>query len=197
MQKIRNNEIYGGVNSEVIPEVEPVSPYKSTNEAVCEKINYHFNQGLAFVAGVSLALMMFLIVYNSVVRVFATPFVGTTEVAGWLMAVTTAFALGYTQFNHGHVDIKIVTDKLPTLGQKISSAVVQVMSLLFYAIVGWHVVTYGFELIINNSLSETMGVIFYPFVFVVALGFFGTAFTLIIQLYQTLTGEVRGGKNGS
>ncbi|WP_134700620.1 TRAP transporter small permease [Ammoniphilus sp. YIM 78166] len=156
-------------------------------------VNRRFNQGLAVIAGISLMMMMLLIVSNAVIRVFANPFAGTVEVVGWLMAITTSFAVGYTQLNRGHVDIDLLTSRFSPMVQRGLQAIVQLVSLLFFLVVGWQVIQYGLSLMQNGTLSQTLGVIFYPYVFLVSLGFFGTSFTLAIQLYETWTGgEKRG-----
>ncbi|MEW9673350.1 TRAP transporter small permease [Ammoniphilus sp. 3BR4] len=159
---------------------------KRENDFLWARLNQCFNQGLACLAGLSLILMMLLIVSNAIIRIFANPFAGTTEVAGWLMAITTSFAIGYTQLHKGHVDIDLLTSRFSPMVQRILQAAVQLVSLLFFLIVGWQIIKYGLSLMSNGSLSQTMGVIFYPYVFVVSLGFFGTSLTLSIQLFETL-----------
>src|SRR3954464_6427451 len=66
------------------------------------------NEGLAWIAGLAVVLLMLLIVFNAIKRIFSSPFAGTVEVSTWLGAISGIFALGYAQLNKGHVFIDLL-----------------------------------------------------------------------------------------
>lgn len=168
-------------------EVAQTAVQKTKRLRVLEQIVSLINIGLAWIAGLSLVLMILLIVFNGIKRVFSAPFSGTTEVAGWLGAIAISFALGYTQLHHGHVDIDLLVQKFPKRLQKFVSIVVTLASLLFFMVVGWQLIQYGFSLMEGNNVSQTLRISFYPLVCLTSLGFFG----LTLALFKDLVDQLR------
>lgn len=148
----------------------------------------HFNKVLAAIAGLSIVLMMLLIVANSIIRVFGDPFSGTTEVVGWLSAISTSFALGYTQIQRGHVDIDLLVEKFPPVVQRLFQSIIYLISICFFLILGWQIVLYGNSLMQSGILSGTLKLIFYPFVYMVAIGFLGLTLALLLDLIKNIKG---------
>ena len=95
------------------------------------------NRGLACVAGISLVTMVLVTVGEMVFRMFGKPMAGTVETIGWLAAVTTAFALGYTQIHQGHVSIDLFTRRLGPMLQVMVSMLVYLTSTVLFVIVTW------------------------------------------------------------
>ena len=66
-----------------------------------DKISQILNQALMWIAGVFLVAMVVLTCANVFLRVVWMPVRGTFEIMGFLGAIVTAFALGYTQIKRG------------------------------------------------------------------------------------------------
>jgi TRAP-type C4-dicarboxylate transport system permease small subunit len=143
------------------------------------------NRGLAWVAGFSLVAMVLVTVGEMVLRMFGKPMAGTVETIGWLSAVTTAFALGYTQIHQGHVSIDLFTRRLGSLMQVMVSMVVLLASTVLFLIVTWNVFRHAGVLRETGSLSETMKVIVYPWVYLVSLGCAGLTLALIVDFLKS------------
>ena len=139
---------------------------------------------MAFMASICLVVMMFVTVGEMVLRVFGTPMAGIVEVVGWLAAATTAFALGYTQIYKGHVAISLLTDKFSPRLQAILGVAVNLTSTALFAATAWYVFKYAGSLRAAGSLSETMKVIVYPWVYVVSLGCMGLALAVFVDLLE-------------
>ncbi|CAB1055322.1 hypothetical protein D1BOALGB6SA_55 [Olavius sp. associated proteobacterium Delta 1] len=150
------------------------------------------NRGLACVAGISLVAMVLVTVGEMVFRMFGKPMAGTVETIGWLAAVTTAFALGYTQIHQGHVSIDLFTRKLGPLLQVMVSMLVYLASTALFAIVTWNVFRHAGVLRETGSLSETMKVIVYPWVYLVSLGCAGLTLALIVDFLKSCIQVFRG-----
>jgi len=138
------------------------------------------------VAGVSLVAMVLVTVGEMVSRMFGNPMVGTVETIGWLSAVTTAFALGYTQIHQGHVSIDLFTRRLGPLVQVLVSMLVYLVSAVLFVIVTWNVFRHAGVLRETGSLSETMKVIVYPWVYLVSLGCAGLTLALVVDFFKSL-----------
>ncbi|GAI39433.1 unnamed protein product, partial [marine sediment metagenome] len=68
---------------------------------------------LNWVAGGLLVAMMLITVVNLIMVQVDRPFVGTTEIVGFLAALVAAFALGYTQLQKGHTRVDILVLRFP------------------------------------------------------------------------------------
>ena len=150
------------------------------------------NRGLACVAGISLVTMVLVTVGEMVFRMFGKPMAGTVETIGWLSAVTTAFALGYTQIHQGHVSIDLFTRRLGPLLQVMVSVLVYLASTVLFVIVTWNVFRHAGVLRETGSLSETMKVIVYPWVYLVSLGCAGLTLALIVDFLNSCVQVFRG-----
>ena len=152
-----------------------------------------YNHGLAWLGGLALTLMLMLIVGNALIRIFYRPFPGTTELVGWLAAITTSFALGYTQMNKGNVALDMITKRFPLRIQKILEGIFSLCTALFFGMAGWKIVSYGFTLKNSGYLSETLRIAYYPVVVIMSLGFIGLTLTLLLNLIKLAEGDVQGG----
>jgi TRAP-type C4-dicarboxylate transport system permease small subunit len=150
-----------------------------------DRFNAMLNRGLAIIAGTSLVAMVVVTVGEMVLRMFGKPMAGTVETIGWLSALTTAFALGYTQIHRGHVSIDLFTRRLGTLLQAMVSMLVYLASAVLFVIVTWNVFRHAGVLRESGSLSETMKVIVYPWVYLVSLGCAGLTLALIVDFFKS------------
>lgn len=151
-----------------------------------EKLDSFVNRSLAWVAGIALIAMMLFTVADMVSRGLGRPVAGSYEVIGWLSAAAMALSLGYTQMHRGHVAIDLVVQQLPARVRAAVDLLVSVMSLLLFVAVAWYVGRYGLVLHGTGSLSETLKVIVYPWVYVVAAGCAGLALALLVDLLRSV-----------
>ncbi len=150
-----------------------------------DRLNTILNKGLAFVAGFSLVTMMLVTVGEMVLRMFGKPMAGIVETIGWLAAITIAFALGYTQIHQGHVSISLFTDRLKPRLRNVVNMIMYLTSFVLFVIVTWHVFRHAGVLKQTGSLSETMKVIVYPWVYLVSLGCVGLTFALLVDFLKS------------
>lgn len=161
-----------------------------------ERINAFVNRGLAVFSGLSLVAMMLVTVGEMVLRMFGRPMAGTVETIGWLAALTTAFALGYTQIHQGHVSIDLFVRKLtPRLGAMLNMLVYLISAALFM-VMTWNLFRHAGVLRETGSLSETMKVIVYPWVYLVSLGCVGLTLALVVDFIKSCALVVRGASGG-
>ena len=158
-----------------------------------DRFNSTLNRGLAFVAGVSLVAMVVVTVGEMVLRMFGSPMAGTVETIGWLAAVTTAFALGYSQIHQGHVSIDLFTRQIGPRLQRVVSMLVNLISTALFVIVTWNVFGHAGVLWKTGSLSETMKVIVYPWVYLVSLGCAGLTLALFVDFLKSCRQVFAGG----
>lgn len=161
---------------------------KSDLIARLDNISVLLNQGLAWVSAGCLLAMVLVIVGNAIMRNTSVPLIGSTEVVGWLMAVTIAFGLGYTQVHRGYVDIEAVVERLPLRLQRSLKLVILLVSAVFFSLVAWQVTLYGLNVMKSGSLSETLWVPYYPLIFTLSIGFTGLTMALLVDFIKELCG---------
>lgn len=153
------------------------------------RISIMLNQGLAWLAACSLLLMVLVVVGNALMRIVSAPFAGTTEIVGWLAAITTAFGLGYTQVKKGYVEIDALVERFPPSLHRTIKCIMLLISTIFFAIVSWQIILYGFNVAENGNLSETMRLPFYPLIFLLSIGFAGLTLSLFVDFLKELNGS--------
>ena len=136
-----------------------------------EAISEFLNKISMILGGIAVLILMLLATGNVVLRIFHLPFRGTYEIVSFLGAVVIAFALGYTQKNRDHIVVDILSEKFPKKLQTVIEALSDLIIMFFFGIVAWQVYVWGMKIYEAHEVSETLRIIFYPFVFAVAFGF--------------------------
>ena len=145
------------------------------------KISVFCNRVFIFVASVALVLMMLLGFGNVLLRTFWKPIEGTYELIGFLGSVTTALALGYAQIRKNHISVDIITTHYSKRWKKIVHGISYLCTSIFFALAAWQTTLWGNVVWRSGERSETLRIIFFPFVYIVALGFAFLTFILIID----------------
>lgn len=149
-----------------------------------DRLSALVNEGLAWAAAFILAAMMLFAVADMVLRGFGITVAGSYEVVGWLSAAAMALALGTVQRHRGHVAMELMVVKLGQRSRAVVEALMALMSLLLFAAVAWYVARYGRVLHETGSLSETLRVIVYPWVYLVAAGCLGLTLALLVDFLR-------------
>lgn len=157
--------------------------------AVLEKISNVLNQILLWIGGLFLIAMIAITGANIVIRLFWLPIRGTFELMGYFGAVVTAFALGYTQIKRGHIAVDIVVLRFSEKIQKILITVNYFICMLFFGIVTWQIFKYATTLWETGEVTETLGIVYYPFTYAVALGCLVLAFTFFVDFLKSIFGD--------
>jgi TRAP-type C4-dicarboxylate transport system permease small subunit len=144
------------------------------------------NEGLARGAALMLGAMMLFSVVDMVARGFGVTIAGSYEVIGWMSAAAMALALGTVQRHKGHVAMELFVVKLGSRNRALVEAAMALMSLALFAVTAFYVMRYGRTLHETGSMSETLRVIVYPWVYVVGLGCSGLTLALLVDLLRSL-----------
>jgi TRAP-type C4-dicarboxylate transport system permease small subunit len=151
-----------------------------------EALNNFLNKGLVILGGIAVLALMALATGNVVLRIFHLPFRGAYEVVSFLGAIVIAFALGYTQKRKDHIVVDILTDKFPKKLNRILDGVNYFVTMIFFAIISWQIYIWGMKILESGELSETLKIIYHPFIFCVSFGFAVLSLTLLIDFLKNL-----------
>ncbi len=150
-----------------------------------DRVGGFVNRVLIWIAGCFLAAMIALTCSNIVLRLVWGPVRGTYELMGYFGAVMMAFALGYTQMHQGHVSIGLFINRLAPRIRAVVNTLVYLAATILFAIVTWHVFLHAGVLKQSGSLSETMKVIVYPWVYLTSLGCAGLTIALFVDFMKS------------
>lgn len=155
------------------------------------KIRNAVNGFMVVMGGLSVLLLMALATGNVCLRIFQVPYRGAYEVVSFLGAVTIAFALGFTQMKKSHIVVDILTDRFSERTKRILDGVSYLITMVFYAVIAWVIFRWGIQIARSGELSETLKIIYYPFIISVSVGFGFLSLTLIIDFLTTIQKKER------
>lgn len=151
-----------------------------------ERLSARLNQWTVWLAGGAMILMMLVSVINMVLRASSRPFGGAAEIVGWLAALTAALALGNTQINRGHVTIDLLMSKFSRRVRAVVDSMVSFISMVLSLLAAWQLTMNALDMWQRGSVSETMHVAYFPFIYAVAFGFLGLALALLVDGIKSL-----------
>jgi len=158
-----------------------------------EKLSNLLNQWFVWAGGVALLAMTAIACANMLMRPLGAPLKGAYELVGFMGALTVAFALGYTQIARSHIAVDILATRYSKLTKKVMSAISSCLCTIFLLLVAWQVSVFATTIWKRGETSETLRIIYHPFVYLVALCCLLLAFTLLIDFIVSLLPE-KGGR---
>jgi TRAP-type transport system small permease protein len=138
---------------------------------------------------VVLFVMMMLTVSDVIGRYFFNhPIQGTNEITGLSLALVAASALSYSQIKKGHIRVDIITNRLSPKGKIILEIIAYFFCLVGSAVITWQTFIRGTTYIFatRGNVTETLGIPFFPFMLIVALGFFLLAIVSLVDFIRSL-----------
>ena len=157
-----------------------------------ERFNQILNQIFLWIAGVILGGMVLLTCANVFFSALRIPVRGTFELMAYGGAVITAFALGYTQIHKGHIAVDILTQKFSKGVQRILDIVNYAICMVFSALISLQIFKYGTILKDTGEVTETLRIIYYPFICGVSLGFMIMALVFLIGIIKSFAVTMKG-----
>lgn len=154
-----------------------------------DAFNAFLNKVLLVLGGVAVLALMLLATGNVVLRILHLPFRGTYEIVSFLGAVVIAFGLGYTQKHRDNIVVDILTERFPKDLQVAIDKFADLCIMVFFGIVAWQLCVWAGKLVEGREVSETLKVIYYPFVYATALGFAVLSLTALIDFLKKLFRE--------
>lgn len=156
-----------------------------TLEKMIVKVSY----GLDSLAGVILAATALLVVANILGRtLLQRSILGTYEMVGFLTAAVVGLALARCAVENSHIAIDFILDRLPIRLQRLIDMLLGIPVFLFLLLATYNLFIYGVRIAQSGEVSPTTKLIFYPFIYLVALGFLALALTVMLKLLQSALG---------
>jgi TRAP-type C4-dicarboxylate transport system permease small subunit len=133
--------------------------------------------------------MMLVTTGDVVLRFFRFSVPGAYETIGFLSALAIAFSLPYTAVEKGHIAVDFLVPHLPRKVRVVVHGINSLVSLCLFALIAWQSLLYGATLKANGSVSATLEMPIYPFVYGVAAGCILLCPVLVLDLLLNLRGD--------
>lgn len=156
-----------------------------------QKINTFLNGALMGIAGFCLIGMMILACTNVFLRSVWEPVKGTFELMGFFGAIVAAFALGQTQIRREHIAVDFLVKRFPHRIKRYFLGLNYLIGLAFFALLCRQTAVWGTNLWQVNELSETLRIIYYPFVYAVSVGCAVLSLVMLIDFLKLIKPEER------
>lgn len=156
---------------------------------VKSKLVQYLNKCSLVIAGLVLLFMLFLTVLNTLMTFLGFPIKGSFELLGFGGAILGGLALGPTQAQDGHIRVTLFDGMWGTQATRVIQIISLFLSIFLFGVLGVKLVELAFSLYEFEELSQTLNIIFYPFVAIVALGVFLLVLNLLVQLVYFLRGK--------
>jgi TRAP-type C4-dicarboxylate transport system permease small subunit len=151
-----------------------------------ESMNIFLNKLLLILGGIAVILLMSLATINVVLRILHIPYSGSYEMVSFLGAIVIAFALGYTQKRKDHIVVDILTERFSRHANRILNIISYGVTMVFFAVVSWQIFVFGMKIWKSGEVSETLKIMYHPFVFSVSVGFAVLSLTILIDFLKTI-----------
>ena len=137
--------------------------------------------------GFFLVAMILLTCANIFLRLVWLPVRGTFELMGYFGALVAAFALAQTQALRGHIAVDVLLNTFSAGKQRICRVINSLACLIFMLLCTWQLCLKAGILRATGEVTETLNIIYYPFVYAVALGCLVLALVFLYDLADSLS----------
>lgn len=151
-----------------------------------DAIGSRLSQWFSWIGGIALLGMTALACANMLMRPMGAPIAGAYELIGFLGALVVAFSLGHSQLNRAHISVDILTTRYSEKTRRLIDAVNSFLCMIFFLLVTWRTAHYATTIWRRGETSETLRMIYYPFVYGVSLCCLLLAVLLMVNFLKAL-----------
>ena len=153
---------------------------------ILERISNALSKWFAWIGGVALLSLTGIACANMLMRPTGTPLTGAYELVGFFGALVVALALGYAQITHSHISVDILSTRYSKRTQRIMNAISSFLCMIFFVLVAWQSAIYASTIWRRGETSETLRIIYHPFVYVVAFCCLLLALVLFVDFLKSI-----------
>ena len=144
---------------------------------------------LDLLAGIILAGTALLVVSNIIGRsLFNFSILGTYELVGFLTATVVGLSLARCAVENSHIAIEFVLERFGLKTQRLLEIIFSIPSFLFLGFATYSLFIYGLRIARTGEVSPTTQMLFYPFIYLVAIGFAMLTLVVFLRFLKTVQG---------
>jgi TRAP-type C4-dicarboxylate transport system permease small subunit len=151
-----------------------------------EKISNKLNKWFTWMGGISLLILTGIACANMLMRPLGSPIEGAYELVGFFGALVVALPLGYAQITRSHISVDILATRYSKRTKRMMNAISSIICMFFFMLVAWQSASYATAIWKRGETSETLRIIYFPFVYLVAFCCLLLSFVLLIDSIKSL-----------
>jgi TRAP-type C4-dicarboxylate transport system permease small subunit len=150
-------------------------------------ISYTASRAIDGIAGLALGGVAVLVTANILLRtLWNRPITGTYEVVGYLTAAAIGLSLAHCALQNSHIAVDFLIGRMAKGRQNLIEVITHLPVLVFLSLVTYHLAGYAARVASSGEVAPTTRLAFYPFIYLVALGFLVLSLTVLLRLLQLL-----------
>jgi TRAP-type C4-dicarboxylate transport system permease small subunit len=153
---------------------------------ILERISHKLSKWFSWIGGVALLSLTGIACANMLMRPMGTPMTGAYELVGFFGALVVALPLGYAQITRSHISVDILATRYSKRMKRMMNIVNSFLCAIFFILVAWQSLIYASTIWKRGETSETLRIIYYPFVYAVALCCLLLAFVLLVDFLKSI-----------
>ena len=154
--------------------------------SVLERISHELSKWFSWIGGVALLSLTGIACANMLLRPVGAPVTGTYELVGFFGALVVAFPLGYAQINRSHISVDVLTTRYSKRMKRIIHIISSFLCMIFFILVAWQSAIYASTIWKRGETSETLRIIYHPFVYAMALCCLLLALVLLVDFLKSI-----------
>ncbi|MGZ6193056.1 MAG: TRAP transporter small permease [Syntrophales bacterium] len=146
------------------------------------------DKSLYIIAGLVLACMIVLTLFDVILRNFGHPITGSMEFIQYGGSIVFGFSIPYGTLLGAQVIVDIITEKLSPGKKRTINIVTRCIGVLLFLFVAYNFFIYGIEVRHSGERTASFKIPYYPFSFALSLSFFLQSLTVFRDLIRTVQG---------
>lgn len=124
-------------------------------------------------------------------RFFNAPLTGSMDLSILMMVVVVFSSIAYCELGKGHIVIDLIVPRLQKRTQAFINSFMYLLFLLFFAWATWRIFIRALELLRNETVSATLEIPVFPFMFVATLGCALLSLLVLMHLLTYVAGVAK------
>lgn len=151
-----------------------------------DRFSNNLNKWFNWFGAIALVGLTGIACVNMLMRILGSPFKGAYELVGFFGALVVALPLGYAQINRAHISVDILARYYSSRTKRIINAFNSLVCTGLFILVAWQSWVYATAIWKRGETSETLRIIYHPFVYAVGLCCLLLGFVLLIDFFKSL-----------
>jgi len=143
---------------------------------------------LYIIAGIVLACMIILTLFDVVLRNFGHPITGSMEFIQYGGSIVFGFSVPYGTKLGAQVIVDIITQKLSRKKKRMIDVMTRAAGIIIFLFIAYNFFIYGIDVQKTGERTATFKIPYYPFAFALSLSFLLQSFTIFCDLIKTVKG---------
>jgi TRAP-type C4-dicarboxylate transport system permease small subunit len=144
-------------------------------------------------AGMVLASMVALTLFDVVLRNLGHPITGAMEIIQYAGSLVFGFSIPYATWLKAQIAVDLVTEKIKARSRaaaKILHGTTRCVGIALFFFIAYNFFLYGLDVRRTGELTASFKLPYYPFVFGIALSFLFQSATIACDLIRTAQGDL-------